>query len=225
MVEFTKVLNPGIKQRHRYFCKIKFENGRLSISAVHGPYKNGNAWGGCGQLMLPLMDTYSPGWSEPLLAQFNSTWERWHLNDMRPGCQHQRESWNPKEVLELSTLRLTEETLAAKRDLLESCLACLLQGESVELTNEQINLLAIPHEKVKATDGGVSRDPQYEVVKTETKTAGWVYPIEHERGLLCKPCSVCRYKYGSEWLYEAVPDDVLVFLQNLPDTTIIPAWI
>lgn len=33
------------------------------------------------------------------------------------------------------------------------------------------------------------------------------------------------YSYGSKWLYEPVPEDVLAYLKNLPDTTVTPAWI
>ena len=34
-----------------------------------------------------------------------------------------------------------------------------------------------------------------------------------------------RYKYGSKWLFEEVSQDVLDFLQALPDSEITPAWI
>jgi hypothetical protein len=33
------------------------------------------------------------------------------------------------------------------------------------------------------------------------------------------------YKYGSGWLYKAVPDDVLEFFRGLPDTDRQPAWV
>jgi hypothetical protein len=37
----------------------------------------------------------------------------------------------------------------------------------------------------------------------------WVYPTEHENGLLTKPCPVCGYKYGSAWLFEELPEEVI----------------
>jgi len=49
--------------------------------------------------------------------------------------------------------------------------------------------------------------------------AGWVYPAEHHKGVLCKPCPECGYKYGSEWKTEPVPNNVLEFLASLPETT------
>ena len=33
------------------------------------------------------------------------------------------------------------------------------------------------------------------------------------------------YKYGSAWLKESVPEDVLEWLDALPETTITPAWV
>ena len=33
------------------------------------------------------------------------------------------------------------------------------------------------------------------------------------------------HKYGSQWLYESVPDDVLEFLMSLPVTKVTPAWV
>jgi hypothetical protein len=49
----------------------------------------------------------------------------------------------------------------------------------------------------------------------ETKKTSWVYPHEHPEGYLTKPCPVCGYKYGSAWLHEDVPQDVLDWLQSL----------
>jgi hypothetical protein len=64
-----------------------------------------------------------------------------------------------------------------------------------------------------------------EIPGGERKTAGWTTPDEHPEGLLGKPCSLCGYRYGSAWNKESVPDDVLAWLYNLPDTKITPAWV
>jgi hypothetical protein len=61
--------------------------------------------------------------------------------------------------------------------------------------------------------------------QTEQKAAGWVDYREHPDGLLSRPCPVCGYKYGSAWLYEEIPADVIAWLQALPDTDRKPAWI
>jgi hypothetical protein len=58
----------------------------------------------------------------------------------------------------------------------------------------------------------------------ETKTLGWLKPEEHPDGLLCRPCPVCGYKYGSAWHSESVPDDVLNRLKALPNAAVPCAW-
>ena len=42
---------------------------------------------------------------------------------------------------------------------------------------------------------------------TETKTLGWLKQTEHPDGLLCRPCPVCGYKYGTEWRYMPIPEE------------------
>jgi hypothetical protein len=59
----------------------------------------------------------------------------------------------------------------------------------------------------------------------EKKAAGWVRFDKHPGGLIGKPCPVCGYEYGSAWNKSDVPDDVLAWLCNLPDTKITPAWV
>jgi len=45
---------------------------------------------------------------------------------------------------------------------------------------------------------------------------------EHPEGLLSEPCPVCGYKYGSAWLREELPADVITFLESLPETDKLP---
>lgn len=50
----------------------------------------------------------------------------------------------------------------------------------------------------------------------ELKALGWVYEREHPDGLLCRPCPVCGYKYGTKWLYRQIPkEDETIILQLL----------
>ncbi len=60
------------------------------------------------------------------------------------------------------------------------------------------------------------------------------HPIENTADHYTRACEVLReaglnpdngYTYGSKWLREEVPEEVLEFLQSLPDTDIIPAWV
>jgi hypothetical protein len=45
----------------------------------------------------------------------------------------------------------------------------------------------------------------------------WVRPDEHPDGLLGKPCETCGYRYGSAWLFEPLPADVLDFAESIID--------
>lgn len=103
----TKIINPGsityMNRRSQIFCKIEFNEGKLSITGVIGPRKNGNADGGCGQidsefqhrgtqkncLTLPSEIKFNKEWNEELWLDFLDVWDKWHLNDMS-ACEHQR---------------------------------------------------------------------------------------------------------------------------------------
>lgn len=45
----------------------------------------------------------------------------------------------------------------------------------------------------------------------------WVNPKEHPQGLLGVPCPTCGYKYGTAWLYEPIPANVMEVIQKLLD--------
>lgn len=55
---------------------------------------------------------------------------------------------------------------------------------------------------------------------------GWEYEDHHDKKTFKgEACPVCGYKIGSAWLKEDVPEDVLQFLYDLPETTKDPAWV
>lgn len=145
---FTKILQPSrfadyIDREFPVYVKVSFDGKRLSISGVEGPRRNGDAHGSCGQIAL---DASRPaeGWDFLSVCKLAETWARWHLNDMRAGCEHQRaEGW--------------------------------------------------------------------------THVGG--------KDVIGKPCPSCGYKYGTAWLFEEVPADVLEYLRGLPEATTKPAWV
>ena len=40
-----------------------------------------------------------------------------------------------------------------------------------------------------------------------------------------KPCPVCGYQYGHAWQTEEVPQEVIDWLFNLPESPVVPAWV
>lgn len=123
-MDFKKVINPGRIGPAQVFCKIAFEGGRLSITGVVGPKKNGDATGSCGQI-APMMEFIEPGkgWTVAMVLKFMHRWEKWHLNDMRAGCEHQT------EILEAEGPRGTKAISDRYEDLIldgrfKKCPAC-----------------------------------------------------------------------------------------------------
>lgn len=213
------------------FCRITLatkddKGARLSISGVVGPKRNGDAVGSSGQIEMsrPEIATLAPGWDRAMLARFWETWHRWHLNDMKAGCEHQRATWHPEAEVEIVTYRLDSEAWKQQDEIKRRALKGLEQGLTVHYTADEREVMALPWETTTAPDADSSGSGRYSVQKRETKRAGWVYPAEHSAGLLMKPCEVCGYKYGSAWLFEEVPADVVAFLASLPDTDKTPAW-
>jgi len=221
------------------FCRIEITEGKLSISGVEGPRSNGDAVGGCGQIEMhkPEIVELAPGWNAKKLARFWDTWRQWHLNDMRSGCEHQRVKFNPTEEIILYYFRLRPDVEQARRDTAKLAKGCIAAGKTFTPTKEQTRLAnladTITREAAELPANlscdYIANGPHYAGDNynraSEKKTAGWVKPSEHSKGLLCKPCEVCGYNYGSQWLREELPAEVVSFLGSLPETDIVPAWV
>lgn len=242
-MKLNKVVRLGKAQEYGrkadVFCKIEINDGNLSITGVIGPKSNGDAVGGCGQIDMnpPKIIELAPGWTDELLSRFWDTWHKWHLNDMRAGCEHQRESCDPSEKITLYYFRLSDSVEKSRRESETAAKACIAKGETFTPTAEQTRIALLPA-KITLADPVLPPDLLRDYVPngphyagdhynrvSEEKTAGWVHPEEHPKGLLCKPCPVCGYKYGSQWLREELPADVVEFLKSLPDADITPAWV
>lgn len=82
-------------------------------------------------------------------------WDRWHLNDINAGCEHQRKlGWGREQVV---------------------------------------------HDGYK-------------------QWTGHLYESQHPKGVLCKPCPECGYKYGTQWLYEKLPQEIIDELLSMTNT-------
>lgn len=58
------------------------------------------------------------------------------------------------------------------------------------------------------------------------RALGWTYQDHHDpKTFKGEPCPECGYEIGSSWLKEALPEDVIEFLNSLPETTEKPAWV
>lgn len=206
---------------------IRPRNGEpeLSITGVEGPKANGDCRGSSGQCVgaLQRVTKFAPGWDAAKCEELRKLWERWHLNAMRAGCEHQRAASLNLVELTLYHYRLNSDTLAAREALKRNSLKALQDEGRAEASDDARRLLGLPYSVVNDGDADNGLCPtEYELQKTEKKLAGWVYPKDHPEGQLTRPCPECGYKYGSKWLYEALPDDVLEWLFSLPASDAMP---
>lgn len=93
----NKIINPckcktGNKVSKNAFAKIKYDGKSLSISGVIAPLADGNCLGSAGQCVDEIREGIpTDEWTPEMLNKLCDIWDRWHLNDMRPYCEHMRE--------------------------------------------------------------------------------------------------------------------------------------
>lgn len=229
-----KIINPCSVKYGRVFCEITYKDGKLSIHGVIGPTPGGDARGGCGQINMSFAEcypdpTFNEGWDAETFQKFLGVWDKWRLNNMRTGCEHQR-TRNTRNTQKKITLTWYTwgPTFHALRRAIENATATPEEYQEYQTVKARVYAVTIESNAPKyetseivelLTGGWVKAE------KTEERSAESVSCLEHPEGLLCKPCSVCGYKYGSAWLREEVPVDVISFLESLPDSKITPPWI
>ena len=226
MKNFTKICRIGRQvEVGDTFIKIVFKDGKLSISGVEGPKPSGNCKGDCGQIDMHEwhIASYADGWDKDSVAKLREIWEKWHLNDMTPNCEHQvGPEWTPKDVTRYE-MTLTPDAINAKNKARDAATEALVKGETFPPTPEQSRMAGLPYSFLALTP----EPPEHYKFsrKTDTRKTNCLLQSEHPDGFLSKPCSVCGYKYGSAWRRRKVPEDVLQWLQALPDTDIQPCWV
>lgn len=237
-----KIINPCFcktgRLNSRAFVKIEYKNEVLTMSGVIGPRSSGNCYGSCGQIYEEIRKgTPVKGWNNKMINKLCDIWDEWHLNDMRPYCAHQKQlGWDiiASEKVVLYNYCLTNEALRKQKEAEKIALAALREGRTFTPTKEQTEYAAMPYsiKTHKKLTGEMAE--RYEPKKslflgdngaTEIKILGHLTQKEHPEGILSKPCPVCGYKYGSAWIKEEVPKDIIDWLFNLPDTEVEPAWI
>lgn len=234
--EFVRHYRIGTKREHTrlgekdvpVWVTIEHKRGeqgpKLSFTGVVGPTGDGDAFGSCGQIVDCLAEVRpneAEGWTAALVAELRAMWERWHLNDMRAGCEHQRAAeqqeggpWDPRKPLTVTTYKQTRAAIERAHDLKVIAMRQLAENGKTSVNAADRVLLNLPYTYTHRVPKGVAE--WYEVEKTEQKTAGWVTQSEHPEGILSVPCVVCGYRYGNAWLYEEIPAAVWEWVEALP---------
>ncbi len=206
------------------------EDGRLSISGVEGPLPSGNAIGSCGQIDMHMnLDTIQPiaPWTKAMIRRLLEIWKAWHLNDMKAGCEHQRANWDVSEKLMVTSYTWSTKFHKEREKAAKGAMSMAEYEYFAEVASRVYSVTTDTNTPKYETDTvkDLLAEDWIKPGKTEEKLVGWVHPHEHPKGLLCKPCEVCGYAYGSSWLREEVPESVLQELRDFPPTDKQPAWV
>jgi len=156
-------------------CECKSEEKGPALSFVGNvPNRQKSDVEACGQVYADILDIietkfiYDIGWNKAKVERLVAIWKRWHMNDFRAGCEHQRaERWHERPID----------------------------------VNRPIDTYGF-HFKGQ-------RHPSWNMLV-------WVTRNEHPEGLLLRPCPTCGYEYGSEWLYEPIPAEILAEIETFP---------
>lgn len=99
MEAFTHIVTPvDYEYGGVTYIKIDWDGTRLSVTGVEGPKRNGDAFGGCGQIR-EFDGELRPGWTREMVERLRLLWNVWHLNDMKAGCEHQRAAgWDERPI-------------------------------------------------------------------------------------------------------------------------------
>jgi hypothetical protein len=172
---------------------------------------SGEYAGSFGQNIDTIGDAY-PG--DAMISRIRNVWKSYHLNGMHAGCTHQRaEKWGEKEITVISvsvdTWRIRGE--AQRRD---AELAIEGKGFSrdypAELIREAVHAAKQGQVYTPKTEGAKSWfEHDIIKIKTEKTLSGHIYQKDHPEGVLAKPCPICGYKYGTAWLFEPIPENVI----------------
>lgn len=191
---------------------------------------SGSVAGCYGQIYDTLYELLKQGkiilsqeWTEEQLLLLLANWKRWHLNDLQPGCQHQRD-WPLDEKVATQELEWGPRFHQARKEAEYGKCSLGDYAEYREIGPQVFHFAT-------ATNRPLWLDPKADKLlsegwlklgKSETKDRRWLSYTRHPQGLLSKPCATCGYKYGTQWLGEQLPKYVWEWLRALPrvgDTT------
>lgn len=230
-MKMVKIINPckcdvGNKYLRNAYAKITYENGNLSIRGSVKPF-----FGQCVDEIRGGVPTES--WTPEMLRKFCNIWDEWHLNDMRPYCEHMKElGWDKqaRETVKITKWHKTKEAMQKEREVKYRLRRCLENGETFIPTEEEALHINLKYIETTYNDELLEHPEFYEfteknpigVSNVTYEIRSWLKHDKCELGFIGKPCPVCGYEYGTQWIKEEVPREVIDFLFNLPETKIAP---
>lgn len=170
------------------------------------------------------LDTIAQYIKNPTFKQIFRLWNLYHLNDMHPECEHQAAAgWREKaaEKVTLYKFTMTTEAITEQNRTKSAVLRAAQDGETLRLSKEKRLILGLDYSITHHSETlPETIAPYYKLKSTETKALGWLRENEHPDGILCKPCPVCGYAYGSKWVYFPIPEEDEKIIYKLFETEI-----
>jgi hypothetical protein len=183
-------------------------NGKKEFTASAMIWNNKRTDCVCGGQCLDEIAQYI---THPIFKEIYRLWKLYHLNGMHPECPHQNEAgWSEKakRKVNLYKFTLTTEALTEQNKIKQTVLHTAIDGEALELSEAQRLLLSLNYSHTSPAETlPDSIAPFYKLKEVEAKTLGWLKEDEHPEGILCKPCPVCGYKYGTSWVHFPIPEN------------------
>lgn len=155
-----------------------------------------------------------------LFLKIFKLWEKYHLNDMRPYCEHQKAlGWDrlASETIKIYKYKMTSEAIQEQNRAEREAMEAIKKGETYQASPKDLKFLNLRYTiETERETLGEDLAQFYKLAEIEEKAKGWTEQKEHSAGILCKPCPVCGYKYGTAWKYEEIdPKDIKTIYELL----------
>lgn len=218
--DFGKIAYYGEREENRVTVEMELktkENGMEVLSICGAIWNRTNTdWISGGQNLEEIAST--PVGNNPKFKEIYRFWKLYHLNDMHPECIHQEELGWKEEATEKLTINhyyLTSETRRAKEETEKAIINAAKNGETYTASESEKELLNLDNwiETTEELHDGIKNF--YRLGKTETQVRGWIRYDKDKNGILCKPCPICGYKYGSSWTFREIPANDLARIKEL----------
>lgn len=194
----------GNRVTYRIVATLTHRDCGPVLSVVGETWENGQ-WSSGGQCYDDLAD------AAPNAVEL---WQRWHLNDMRSGCEHQRQECDQTALLTLTPLTWGPRYHELRRLALAGTMAqedAATWADTVA-TVERLTIKwpypCHPQAWGEAGENALAAE-LVAIGPAKTRPACNTFVTEHPDGLLGRVCPECGHRYGHGWVYEPIPDDAL----------------
>jgi len=203
----------GYKQRGHAVIEIELkeekkftgkEHVNIIVLSMTGSVRVGRSWSQGGQCQDTIKEMYK---HDKHIQRMCEIWDKYHLNDLKPGCVHQ-DVWVNKKIT-ITTYRLHNQATRRIDALKERVLNDARDDKMVKLHKGERILLGLKDYVKTDKDIPIDIAEFYEVESSEEKTLDSLYEKEHPEGWLCKPCPICGYEYGTAWTFREIPAEII----------------